>query len=329
MIFVDEARIFVAAGHGGQGCESFHKGKYHRFKRPDGGDGGHGGNVVLKADSHVQTLLDFRYKQHYKADKGGNASSRGKRGRNGKNCILRVPVGTIVRDYDNQLLIRDLKSDEEEVVVAVGGAGGLGNENNKTPTQPKPGEERTLALELKLVADVGIIGFPNAGKSTFISKVTKVRSKVANYPFTTKAPILGFVPRDEHDFIIADLPGIIEGAHEGKGLGDRFLRHAERNKILLHMIDMAGTDARDPLEDFEKLNIEIDAYGKTLSGKKRIVVANKMDQPEAANHLKRFQEKYNEPIHPISVEGNQGLEDVLLALEKELWSENSPEQSNE
>ena len=328
MIFVDEARIFVAAGAGGKGCESFHKGKYHRYRRPDGGDGGKGGDVLLKTDPNVQTLLDFKYKQHYKAAKGGNAGSRGKTGRRGENCVLRVPVGTIIRDLDTKLLIKDLAREGQEIIVARGGKGGLGNANNKTPTPPQPGEERTITLELKLVADVGIIGFPNAGKSTFISTVSKVKSKVANYPFTTKQPILGFIPGETTDFIMADLPGIIEGAHEGKGLGHRFLRHAERTKILMHMVDMAGTDARDPLEDYATLNREIQAYGKTLSGKKRILVANKMDLPEAKENLTRFRKKYKEKIYPISLQKKEGMEEVLVKIREMLCCENSPDPSN-
>jgi GTP-binding protein len=329
MIFVDEARIFVAAGDGGKGCESYHKLKYMRYPKPDGGDGGKGGDVVFLADRSIHTLLDFKYKQHYKAQKGGNASSKGKKGRTGKSCYLRVPIGTIIRDKDNGLLIKDLVKDQQSVVVAKGGAGGLGNQNRKMTVPPKSGEKRTISLELKLVADVGIIGFPNAGKSTLISRISKVKSKVANYPFTTKQPILGIVPVDEDfSFAIADLPGIIEGAHRGRGIGHRFLRHAERTKVLVHVLDMAGTEQRDPLNDYEKLNNELDAYSDLFSFKHKIVVANKMDLPDSAKHLKRFRKKYKERIFPISCAERQGLEKLVLTVRDTLCQEDSPEKSN-
>lgn len=323
MIFVDEARIFVKAGRGGQGCESFYRDKHMRHPRPDGGDGGNGGDVIVIADRRIQTLLDFKYRQHHKADKGGNASSKGKNGKNGKNCILRVPIGTIIRDDDTGLLIRDLVADEQSVVVAQGAEGGKGNGNHKIPTPPKDGEERTIALELKVIADVGIVGFPNAGKSTLISQISKVKSKVANYPFTTKKPILGIVYlNDEDHFVVADLPGIIEGAHKGKGLGDRFLRHAERTKILVHLIDMAGTEGRDPIQDYEKIELELNEYKGDLSSKERIVVANKMDDPQAQDNLNRFQHKYKEKIIPISSLEKQGLDELKRAIGEKLCLEN-------
>ena len=222
MTFVDEARIFVQAGNGGKGCESFVKDRGMRHKRPDGGDGGAGGDIILIAERGVQTLLDFKYRQHHKAKSGGHGSSKRKKGRGGENCVLRVPVGTVVKDADSLLIIKDLTEDQQSIVVAKGGKPGIGNADGRTPKPPEQGQERAVLLELKLIADVGLVGFPNAGKSTLISSISKVRSKVANYPFTTKQPILGFVERDEFSFIIADLPGIIEGAHEGKGLGHRF-----------------------------------------------------------------------------------------------------------
>lgn len=330
MIFVDEAKIFVAAGDGGNGCESYHKLKYMRFPRPDGGDGGKGGDVIFVADKSVHTLLDYRYKQHYKADKGGNASSKGKKGRTGKSCFLKVPIGTIVRDFDNGLLIKDLVEDQQSVIVAEGGAGGIGNQNRKVVLPPKPGESRNIGLELKLVADVGIIGFPNAGKSTLITSISKVKSKIANYPFTTKQPILGIVHADEEfSFVVADLPGIIEGAHKGKGIGDRFLRHAERTKILVHVLDMAGTEQRDPLNDYEKLNNELRAYSDLFAVKERIVVANKMDLPDSAKHLKRFKKKYPEKIIPVSCLEKQDLDVLVQEMRSTLCKENSQEKSNE
>lgn len=329
MIFVDEARIFVKGGDGGKGCESFYRDKFMRYPRPDGGDGGRGGNVVFVADRNIQTLLDFKLKQHYKGDKGGNGSSKGKKGKVGDDCLLRVPLGTIIRDEENGLQIKELMTDQQSVIVAKGGNGGRGNGQKQTPTAPKPGEERTIRLELKLVADVGIVGFPNAGKSTLISAISKVRSKIANYPFTTRSPILGIVEHDEGRFVVADLPGIIEGAHTGKGLGHRFLRHAERTKVLIQLIDMAGSEGRDPLDDFEKINHELTEYSDEFLAKKRIIVANKMDLPEAANHLKRFKRKYKIDVIKISSLEKKGLEELINKVHTILCSENSPDNSNE
>ena len=326
MIFVDEARIFVKAGDGGTGCESYYRDKYMRHPRPDGGDGGAGGNVILVADGRIHTLLDFRYKQHYAADKGGHGGSKGKKGRTGKDCVLRVPIGTIVRDLETDLLIKDLTKDQQRVVVATGGAGGLGNTRRKYTIPPKKGEERTLGFELKLIADVGIVGFPNAGKSTLISSISKVKSKIANYPFTTKKPILGIVKTEDLDFVVADLPGIIEGAHMGKGLGDRFLRHAERTKILVHMIDMAGSEGRDPLEDYDKIEHEINEYGRHLAVKDRLVVANKMDLPEAEEHLARFRKTHHVEILPVSSVNQEGLSELIEKILSILCQENSPDQ---
>ena len=292
-----------------------------RYPRPDGGNGGKGGDVIVLADRGLQTLLDLKYKQHYRAAKGGNASSKGKTGKEGADCVIRVPVGTILRDHATGLLIRDLVADKQFVVITQGAPGGLGNEARKTITQPGTGEERTLDVELKLIADVGIIGFPNAGKSTFITGISNAKSKIASYPFTTKQPILGIVrcadddPKGK-DFIVADLPGIIEGAHQGKGLGDRFLRHAERTNILLHMIDMAGTEDRDPLDDYAKLEHELREYSDQLIAKHKVVVANKMDLPAAAEHLKRFKKKYKkEKIFPVSSLNKEGFEPLLKRLQ--------------
>lgn len=321
MTFVDEARIRVKSGDGGQGCESFYRDRWMRYPRPDGGNGGPGGDVIVIADRGIQTLLDLKYKQHYRAAKGGNASSKGKTGKEGADCVIRVPVGTILRDHATGLLIRDLVADKQSVVIAQGAPGGLGNEARKTITQPGTGEERILDVELKLIADVGIIGFPNAGKSTFLTGISNAKSKVANYPFTTKQPILGIVRAADDDpngkdFVIADLPGIIEGAHEGKGLGDRFLRHAERTRILLHMIDMAGTEGRDPLDDYAKLEHELREYSDQLIAKHKVVVANKMDLPAAAEHLKRFKKKYKkEKISPISSLNKEGFEPLIKRLQ--------------
>ncbi len=317
MIFVDEAKIYVEAGSGGKGCESYYREKYMRYPRPDGGDGGKGGDVVFIADRAIQTLLDFRFKQHYKAQKGGNASSKGKKGRDGKNCVIRVPVGTILRDYNTGLLIKDLSRDKQSVTVAKGGKGGIGNANNKTVVPPGKGEKRTISLELKLIADVGIIGCPNAGKSTLISAMSSVTSKIGNYPFTTKYPILGVVSDGDFSFIMTDLPGLIKDAHKGKGLGLRFLRHAERTRLLLHVIDMAATDGRDPLTDYEQIVHELEEYSEEISFKHRIIVANKMDIPQARINLARFKRRYNkEKVFAISAMEKKGLEPLLKEIRK-------------
>ena len=324
MTFVDEARILVKAGDGGKGCVSFYSDMRTRYPRPDGGDGGKGGDVVFLVDKKIQTLLDYRFKQHYKATGGGHGGSKGKTGKVGENCILRVPVGTIIRDEQTGLLIKDFISEGQQVIVATGGKGGRGNNHNRNPVLRKEGEEREIRLELKLIADVGLVGFPNAGKSTLISNISRVRSKVANYPFTTRQPILGIVYPDqeeEFNFIVADLPGLIEGAHQGRGLGDRFLRHAERTKILLHMIDMAGSEGRDPLDDYEKINHELEAYSEDLFFKHKLITANKMDLPAAKENLKRFKKKYKEKIFPISALEKEGLEKLVKALKDILCRE--------
>ena len=324
MIFVDEAKITVKAGDGGKGCESFYQDLYTRYRRPDGGDGGRGGDVIVIADRGVQTLLDFQFKKHRNAQRGGNASSKNKKGKEGEDCILRVPVGTIVKDVETGLLIKDLNQEKQSVIVAKGGAGGRGNNRGRTPKPAYPGEEREITLELKLMADVGIIGFPNAGKSTLISNISRVKSKIANYPFTTRQPILGLVAFDDFSFVVADLPGIIEGAHEGRGLGTRFLRHTERTKILVHLIDMAGTEGRDPLDDYKKINHELKEYSEDLFYKEKLVVANKMDLPEAQGHLKRFKKKFRKvPIIAISAVAKQGLNELVGKIKDLLCKENS------
>ncbi len=328
MIFVDEARIFLKAGDGGKGCESFYSDKRTRYPRPDGGHGGNGGDIVFLADDRIQTLLDFRFRQHYKGIRGGHASSKGQRGRDGGELLLKVPVGTLIWDVDTELLIRDLVHPGDSVVVAKGGRGGRGNIHNRPVIPPGIGEERTVRLELKIIADVGIVGSPNAGKSTIISNISKVRSKIANYPFTTKQPILGIVKGDKFDFVVADLPGLIEGAHEGRGLGDRFLKHAERTKILLHVIDMAGSEGRDPLKDYEAINHELESYSDELFIKHRILVANKMDLPQAKNNLRRFKRKYKTAIIPVSALEKEGLEELVDALRKILWQERFREKSS-
>ncbi len=323
MIFVDEARIYLKAGDGGKGCESFYSDKLTRYPRPDGGNGGNGGNISFVADERIQTLLDYRFKQHYKSERGGHASSKGKRGKDGKDLFLKVPLGTLIWDEDTRLLIKDLIVADQSVLVVKGGRGGRGNMHNREVIPPGLGEERVVRLELKIIADVGILGFPNAGKSTIISNISKVKSKIANYHFTTKQPILGIVKGEDFDFVVADLPGLIEGAHEGKGLGDRFLKHAERTKILMHVIDMAGSEGRDPLEDYEKINHELESYSDKLSFKHRIIVANKMDLAESEKNLKRFKRKFKVKVLPVCALEKKGLDELVEHLREILCKERS------
>ncbi len=323
MSFIDEAKIEVKAGDGGKGCESFYQDKYTRYPKPDGGDGGKGGDVIFVADKSVQTLLNYRYKKHAVAASGGHASSKGKKGKEGEDCLLRVPVGTIIRDEDTKLIIKDLVVDGQKVVVAKGGQGGRGNRHHRPVTSPGVGERKNIYLELKVIADVGLIGFPNAGKSTIISNVSRVNSKIANYPFTTKQPVLGIVGDEEFSFVMADLPGLIEGAHVGRGLGHQFLRHAERTRILVHVLDMAGSEGRDPLDDYEKINFEVQQYSDKLSLKHKILAANKMDLPEAAENLKRFKRKYKEGILPISALEKKGLKKFVRTIQDILIKEKS------
>ncbi len=311
MAFVDTARIKVKAGDGGKGCESHYRDLWMRYPRADGGDGGDGGSVIFVSDPHMQTLLDYRFQQHYQGKRGGHGSSKGAAGKDGDDCVLRVPVGTVLWDDGTGLLIRDLTKPGEKVVVAKGGKGGIGNQRRKTVVPPTQGEEKVIRLELKIIADVGIVGLPNAGKSTLITSISKVRSKIAPYPFTTKQPILGIVEAGEFKFVIADLPGLIEGAHLGRGLGHQFLKHAERTKILLQVIDMAGTEDRDPLDDYETINLELEQYSNELAHKPKIIVANKMDLAGAKKHLKRFRKEYDVDIIEISALDKNGLDTLL------------------
>ncbi len=319
MMFVDKARIQVAAGNGGKGCESHYQDKFMRYPRPNGGDGGRGGDVTFVADRNLYTLLDYRFKQHYEGKRGAHGGSNNKRGANGEPCILRVPVGTMVWDFDTGLLVRDLAAHGDSVTAVKGGEGGHGNNHNRTVTPPRPGEVRMVRLELKVIADVGLIGFPNAGKSTLVCAVSKVKSKVANYPFTTKAPILGIVEDEQGEsknFVIADLPGLIEGAHEGKGLGHQFLKHAERTRVLVQIIDMSGCEGRDPMDDHRQVCGELELYSEELAHKPRVLVANKMDLPEAKANLKKFKRKVTKNIIAVSAKEKEGLDVLLKAVRK-------------
>ena len=310
-MFIDQARIFVKAGSGGNGCTSFYRDRSIKRGKPDGGDGGNGGNIIIKASKNIQTLLDFHYNRHFKAERGLHGSSNNRRGRGGKDCALLVPRGTIVKDAENGLLLRDIVSEEDSVIIANGGKGGKGNSRGRLSTHGEPGEEKELLLELKLIADVGIIGYPNAGKSTFISKVSSAKSKIAGYPFTTKRPILGIVRHYDDVLTFADMPGLMKGAHEGRGLGDRFLRHIERTRVLLHMVDISMMERPDPYEDLVSIENELKLYRGNISGKKKIIALNKIDLPDAEKNITIIQSKVKEKVFPISSLTGEGVKELL------------------
>lgn len=299
-MFLDEVKIFVRSGDGGNGLVAFRREKYVPKGGPAGGDGGRGANVVFIVDEGLRTFMDYRYQKKFVAPNGENGMSKGMHGRKSKDLYLKVPPGTVIRDTDTGEVLADLVEHEQEVVVARGGRGGRGNCRFATPSNPapeiaengEPGEERNLTLELKLMADVGLVGFPSVGKSTLLSITSKAKPKIADYHFTTLAPNLGVVETKDHrSFVMADLPGLIEGASQGVGLGHQFLRHIERTKVIVHVIDMSATDGRDPYEDYKIINQELAEYNMRLLERPQVVVANKMDIPVASENLKEFKKK--------------------------------------
>ncbi|MDD2680317.1 MAG: GTPase ObgE [Candidatus Omnitrophica bacterium] len=317
--FVDQAKIFVKAGNGGTGSSSLYRDKFMRWGKPDGGDGGKGSDIIIRSDRNLHTLLDLKYNQHFSGAHGGHGSSNNKRGREGQPLVIRVPVGTTVTDAKNNCILRDLKDDREEIVAASGGKGGKGNNKHNLQGEPgEPGEAKELILDLKLIAEVGVVGFPNAGKSTLISHISNAQPKIAAYPFTTKFPVLGLVRHKNKNFIAADIPGLIKGSAEGRGLGDRFLRHVERTKILIHMIDMAGFEGRDPLEDYKTINRELKGYAAALGRKIQVIAANKMDLEGAKENLKKFKKVIKKKVYPISALNKDGLEELLDAVAEKL-----------
>ena len=315
MKFLDQAKIYVKAGDGGSGSASFRREKFIEFGGPDGGDGGNGGSIILVAKENLNTLIDFRYQQHFKAEKGQNGMGKKKTGRNGKDLVLNVPIGTQIFEEDNNTLIEDLKKIDEKVIIAKGGGRGLGNvrfksSTNRTPrkkTDGSEGESFWIWLQLKVIADIGIIGMPNAGKSSLLSVLTKAKPKIANYPFTTINPNLGVTSYSDKEITIADIPGLIEGAHEGVGLGDKFLRHIERCKSLIHLIDITENDI---LENYLKIRKELSKYSNGLLKKKEIIVFNKIDimnVNEINEKINYFKKKTKKKIYKISVAQNKGL----------------------
>lgn len=322
-MFYDRAKIYVKGGDGGNGCIAMRREKYVPFGGPWGGDGGRGGDVIFIADEGLNTLQDFRYKKHFKAERGGHGMGKNMNGSAGEDLTVRVPAGTVIREAETGRLIADLVEDGQQVIIAKGGRGGRGNVHfasgtNKAPRiaeKGEPGEELWVELELKLIADVGLIGFPNAGKSTFISMVSAAKPKIADYPFTTLVPNLGVVSAGgERSFVLADIPGLIEGASQGVGLGHEFLRHTERTRLLIHVVDTAGTEGRDPVEDIKTINRELELYDSRLAQRPQIIAANKMDiTPQAEDNLVRIKEELSGQyeIFPISAATGQGLDKVI------------------
>ena len=322
-MFVDEVVLDVKAGSGGDGCTSFRREKYVSMGGPNGGNGGKGSSIIFKVDTNLRTLLDLKYMHEIKGKKGQNGMGKNMNGKNAEDVIIKVPEGTTVTDTETGLVLADLTKKGDEVVIAKGGRGGRGNtafktHNNTAPNfseNGEPGEERRIKVELKLLADVGLVGLPSVGKSTLISKISASKPKIAAYHFTTLVPNLGVVKTiDNRSFVVADLPGLIEGAHLGEGLGDKFLRHIERTRVIAHVIDMSGIEGRNPYDDFVTINNELENFDKKILKKPQIIIANKMDIASSKNNLEEFKKKVDLPIYEISAINGEGLDKVLIAL---------------
>lgn len=339
-MFTDEAVVELYAGNGGDGCMAFRREKYVAMGGPFGGNGGRGSDIIFKVDTGLNTLVDFKYQKIIKGSRGENGLGKGKHGKNAEDIIIRVPEGTVVSDYDTNLIIADLTKENEEAIIAKGGRGGRGNmafatQNNPAPKYAEngePGEYRKIKIELKLMADVGLVGMPSVGKSTIISKISASKPKIADYPFTTLRPNLGVVKSGNFSFVVADLPGLIKGASLGNGLGDKFLKHIERTRVIAHVIDMSGY-TNDPYEDYITINQELENFDKKLLNKKSIIIANKMDMPKSKENLETFKQKVKKEVCEISAIKNEGLDKVIHTLEKllkklpkqELYEENALE----
>ncbi len=326
MPFIDHAEIFVKSGDGGDGAVSFRREKFIPKGGPDGGDGGRGGDIIIEAHKYVRTLLDFRYKKKYLARNGDPGGKNRRSGRSADALIIKVPIGTQIFDAGTGELIIDMLNDDQKLLIAKGGDGGFGNDKFKSSTNQAPrkalpgwpGEERTLRLELKLLADVGLVGCPNAGKSSLLSRISAAHPKIAPYPFTTKQPNLGIVKVDElTSFVVADIPGLLEGAHEGVGLGDQFLKHLERTRLLIHIIDAAGVDGRKPIDDYKTINNELSSYSPKLADLPQIVVLNKIDLPDAQENMKAFKKAKIDYL-AISCATGEGIQDVIYKAAQKL-----------
>ncbi|MBP2644663.1 MAG: obg 1 [Firmicutes bacterium] len=322
-MFIDRAKISVKAGDGGNGMSSFRREKYVPKGGPSGGDGGRGGNVVLVVDENLNTLIDFRYKRKFKADSGAHGQTSNMYGHQAENLYIKVPPGTLVKDEITGAILGDLTFHGQEMVVAKGGRGGRGNARfvssvHRAPTMAEngePGQEFTLQLELKVLADIGLVGYPSVGKSSILATVSAAKPDIAAYHFTTLSPVLGVVSlREGQSFVLADIPGLIEGAHEGKGLGHDFLRHVERTRVLIHVLDVSGMEGREPIEDYHKINEELKLYNPRLASRPQIIAANKMDLPEAQENiaaLKEFMEKEGREVFPVSAATGEGLQALM------------------
>lgn len=336
-MFVDKAQITVVSGKGGNGSVSFRREPYVPQGGPDGGNGGKGGNVILQADENLRTLMDFRYKRKYEAEPGEDGRGKQQYGKDGEDLIIKVPVGTVVKDVKSGAIMADLKENGQSCIAAKGGKGGKGNVFFKNSVRQAPNfaesggfaVERVVELELKLIADVGLVGYPNVGKSTLLSVSTSAHPKIANYHFTTITPNLGVVQMYDSSFVMADIPGLIEGASEGQGLGLDFLKHIERTRVLIHIVDASGCEGRDPIEDFDKINLELKNYSEKLSKKPMIVVANKMDMTSEENYnkFKDYVESKGFNVYPMSAPIHEGVDEVLKAAYHEL--ENLAEEPEE
>ena len=321
-MFIDEVVMEVEAGRGGDGCMAFLREKFVPMGGPNGGNGGKGADIIFKADEGLRTLLDLRYQKKIKGDAGLNGEGKNKNGSYANNKIIKVPVGTTVKDYETGNVIADLTKHNEEVIVAYGGKGGRGNVTLATRSNPcpsfaergEPGEVRKIKVELRMLADVGLVGLPSVGKSTLLSMITNANPKIAAYHFTTLSPNLGVATTKDNSFVIADLPGLIEGASEGVGLGHKFLKHVERTKIIAHVIDMSASEGRDPYEDYQVIRKELENFSSKLLDKKEIIIANKMDLPTSKDNLEKFKKKINKDIYEISALNNQNLDILINAL---------------
>ncbi|TXC90082.1 GTPase ObgE [Metabacillus litoralis] len=333
-MFVDQVKIYVKGGDGGNGMVAFRREKYVPMGGPAGGDGGNGADVVFEVEEGLRTLMDFRYKRHFKAPRGEHGMSKNQHGKNSQPMVVKVPPGTVVTDETTGYIIADLTEHGQQAVIAKGGRGGRGNSRFATPANPapelsengEPGIERNVILELKVLADVGLVGFPSVGKSTLLSVVSSAKPKIAEYHFTTLVPNLGMVEtEDGRSFVMADLPGLIEGAHQGVGLGHQFLRHIERTRVIVHVIDMSGLEGRDPYEDYLTINAELKEYNLRLTERPQIIVANKMDMPDSEENLAEFRKKLDDDvkIFPASAVTREGVRELLFAVADAI--ENTPE----
>ncbi len=323
-MFVDEVNLEVEAGRGGDGCMAFRREKFVPMGGPFGGNGGKGGDIIFKADEGLRTLIDLRYQKKIKGSAGLNGEGKNKNGKNAEDTIIKVPVGSTIKDADTNLVIADLTKHGEEVIVATGGRGGRGNVTLATRSNPcpsfcergEPGEVRAIKVELRMLADVGLVGLPSVGKSTILSMISNANPKIASYHFTTLSPNLGVVRTKDYSFTVADLPGLIEGASTGLGLGHKFLKHIERTKVIAHIIDMSGQEGRDPYEDYQVIRKELEEFSPKLITKPEIIIANKMDLPTSAANLEEFKKKITSPIYEISALNNTGLDKVIEELKE-------------